>query len=159
MRALPAAVLSLVVAPEGMTVNPDTGLVAWTPPARGDFPVTLRATNSRGSVAQSFVLAVASDIAPSAFIFEPGEGATISGSDAEFWGASLDDSGTWKAEFYIDGVLASTDARRGGLYEFGGARGSFDTTALANGAHVLRLVVTDDAGQTGEAAVTVNVAN
>lgn len=159
VRALPAAAFSLIAAPTGMNVDPDSGLITWTPDTRGDFPVTLRASNSLGSADQSFLIAVKPDTAPLAFVFEPAEGATIGGADAEFWGVSIDDYDTWKAEFYVDDVLVSTDTNRAAHYHLGGAHRLFDTTALTNGPHVLKMIVTDDAGQTGEASVTVNVAN
>lgn len=159
VRARPAPAFSLTTAPDGMTIDPATGALAWTPAAPGDFPVTIRAANSRGATEQSFTLSVKADTAPLAFIVSPADGAFITGSNAEFFGGSLDDYGTWKAEFYIDGQLVHTDTNREAHYHLGGAHNLFDTTALPNGPHTLRMVVTDDAGQTGEASVTVTVEN
>jgi hypothetical protein len=159
VRALPAPTFSLVAAPAGMNVDPDTGLITWTPGAPGDFAVTLCATNSVGTVNQSFSLNVGRDHAPVAFILEPADGATVSGTQAEFWGAGIDDYGTWKAEFYIDDVLVDTEAVRSSLYQFGGAPHLFDTTQLTNGPHVLKMVVYDDTAQTAEASATVTVQN
>jgi len=155
----PAATFQLAGAPDGMTIDTATGAIAWTPSATGDFPVTLRATNARGSTDQSFTLTVAADAAPVAFIVSPHEGEIVAGASAEFFGGSLDDYGTAKAEFYVDGQLAYTDANREAHYHFGGAHNLFDTTALADGPHTLRMVVTDDAAQTGEASVAITVAN
>lgn len=157
--ARPAAAFTLVAGPDGMTIDPATGALAWTPAATGDFPVTIRATNTRGAVDQTFTLTVSADTAPVAFIINPQPGDILFGATAEFYGGSVDDFGTTKAEFYIDGQLAYTDSNRDAHYHLGGAHNLFDTTVLSNGPHTLRMVVTDDAGQTGEASVSVTVAN
>lgn len=49
---------SLVSPPSGMTIGSTTGLVTWTPGNAGSFPVTVRATNSLGSVDQSYTIVV-----------------------------------------------------------------------------------------------------
>ncbi|MEZ4699240.1 MAG: putative Ig domain-containing protein [Rhodothermales bacterium] len=50
---------TLTVAPTGMSIEPKTGLVSWTPGAAGDVNVTIQASNSAGSVTQAFVISVA----------------------------------------------------------------------------------------------------
>ncbi|MEQ1860405.1 MAG: PQQ-dependent sugar dehydrogenase [Chthoniobacteraceae bacterium] len=159
LRARPAPVFEIVSAPAGMSIDATTGTLTWTPDATGDFPVTLRASNRPGATDQTFAITVSADAAPVAFLIEPQHGATISGANAELFGGSVDDYGTAKAEFYIDGQLVHTDTNREAHYHLGGAHNLFDTTALTNGPHTLRIVVTDDAGQTGEASATVTVAN
>ncbi len=55
----PGLVYQLDVAPAGMTIDPATGLIQWTPVAAqaGETPVTIRATNVAGSVEfQSFTI-------------------------------------------------------------------------------------------------------
>jgi glucose/arabinose dehydrogenase len=155
----PVATFELVAAPDGMTIDPATGQVDWTPPATGSFPVTIRATNRRGSSEQSFMLAVNADTAPVAYLISPQNDDTVTGANAEFFGGSLDDYGTFKAEFYIDGQLAYTDSNRQAHYHLNGAHNLFNTTVLSNGTHTLRMVVTDDASHTGETTVTVTVQN
>ena len=52
---------SLVAAPDGMTIDPDSGAVRWTPVAAqlGDHPVGLEVVDSGGlSATQSFVVSV-----------------------------------------------------------------------------------------------------
>ncbi|MGH8522931.1 MAG: DUF4038 domain-containing protein [Gammaproteobacteria bacterium] len=50
---------SLGVAPAGMTINGRSGLITWTPARKGDFPVNVRVTDSRGaSASQSFTVKV-----------------------------------------------------------------------------------------------------
>lgn len=159
VQGRPAPTFALVAGPDGMTIDETTGALAWTPASTGDFAVTIRATNSRGATDQSFTLTVNADTPPVAFIISPQAGAIVTGANAEFFGGSLDDYGTLKAEFYIDGQLTYTDSNREAHYHLGGAHNLFDTTTLSDGPHTLRLVVTDDADQTGEASVAVTVAN
>ncbi len=57
--ATPAATFSLDASPAGMSINPSTGAVSWTPPAPGSFPVTVRAANAVAPDAtQSFTVTV-----------------------------------------------------------------------------------------------------
>jgi hypothetical protein len=142
-----------------MTIDLTSGLLRWTPTALGNFPVTVRAENEKGAREVNFQLTVNPDQAPTAFISQPVAGAALSGAASEFFGGGNDDYATTKAEFYIDGQLVYTDSNREGHYHFNGAHNRFDTTLLANGSHTLKLVVYDDKNQSGEASVTVTVAN
>jgi hypothetical protein len=54
----PAPILTLEVAPAGMTMDPATGLITWTPTAPGSFAVTVGAGNSAGIAGQSFTIDV-----------------------------------------------------------------------------------------------------
>ncbi len=56
--ANPVNRFTLLGAPAGMAVHPDTGEVRWTPGAAGKFRVDLQAENSAGSQVQSFILDV-----------------------------------------------------------------------------------------------------
>ncbi len=65
----PSDVLAFALdeAPAGMTIDPVTGLVLWTPVVSqlGDHDVSVRATDSRGlSDVQSYTVAVAPDVTP-----------------------------------------------------------------------------------------------
>ena len=42
--------------PEGLMLDPETGIVTGTTPATGEYKVTFRATNARGAAARSFTL-------------------------------------------------------------------------------------------------------
>src|SRR4029450_13344345 len=99
---VPAPTFSLFDAPEGMTIDPSTGLVTWTPTQTGGCAVHVRAENDQGTDGVGFSVTVNSDQPPIAFILQPLDGSTISGSNAEFYGGSTDDSATYKGEFYID---------------------------------------------------------
>jgi hypothetical protein len=54
----PAPILKLEVAPAGMTMDPATGLITWTPTAPGSFAVIVEAGNSAGVINQSFTIDV-----------------------------------------------------------------------------------------------------
>jgi hypothetical protein len=55
----PAPGFSLNLAPAGMAIDPDSGLITWTPTAAGDFDVEVAATNAVGTDTQPFSIAVA----------------------------------------------------------------------------------------------------
>ncbi len=54
----PQAVYALTSAPAGMTIDPNTGLVSWTPTALGSYGVTVQASSPVGQTAQSYTLNV-----------------------------------------------------------------------------------------------------
>lgn len=61
----PAPTFSLLTgAPAGMTIDENTGLIQWTPPNSGSFPVTVRAANEHGADQQAFTIVVANEGAP-----------------------------------------------------------------------------------------------
>lgn len=156
----PAPAYSLTTPPDGMTVHPTSGVISWTPAATGNFSVTLNAANGVAPDAtQSFSIQVLPDQPPVAVMTRPYPGEIVSGSNAEWFGDGHDDVGCTQAQFFVDDVLASTDANSGNHYHFGAAHLLWDTTQLANGGHTLRMTVTDSAGQTGSTEVEVIVAN
>jgi hypothetical protein len=66
-----------------------------------------------------------------------------------------------KAEFYVDGMLKFTDVKNSppDHYHYLGSHSSWDTTALPNGAHTLKLIVYDIVGASGSDELTVTVSN
>ncbi|UCG12260.1 MAG: hypothetical protein JSU72_17455, partial [Deltaproteobacteria bacterium] len=56
----PPPTFALTLAPTGMTIDPDTGLIEWTPAAgqEGSHPIEVEALNSEGSDSQSFAVTV-----------------------------------------------------------------------------------------------------
>ena len=57
-------------APFGMTINPATGVISWTPTAQvGDNPVTVQASDGSLAASQSFTVKVAAAVAPAAPVF------------------------------------------------------------------------------------------
>ena len=59
---IPAPTFALVNAPAGMTIDPSTGTISWTPTTEGTFNVTVEATNSVGTDTQSFTITVSPPI-------------------------------------------------------------------------------------------------
>ena len=49
---------SLTVMPSGMIITSATGLIAWTPPAEGDYDVTVKVSDGTLYITQPFVIAV-----------------------------------------------------------------------------------------------------
>jgi hypothetical protein len=90
--------------------------------------------------------------APTVSITAPANGATVSGTVSVTASAS-DNVGVTKVEFYLDGVLKSTDTTS--PYSW-----SWDTTTAANGTHSLTSKAYDAANNVGtSAAVSVTVSN
>jgi hypothetical protein len=57
-------------APFGMTIDPASGLIAWTPAAQvGDNPVTVQVSDGSLTTSQSFTVQVAAAVAPAAPVF------------------------------------------------------------------------------------------
>jgi hypothetical protein len=54
----PAPGFALLDGPAGMTIDPATGLIEWTPSGIGDYPVEVEASNSQGTDTQAFTLSV-----------------------------------------------------------------------------------------------------
>lgn len=54
----PAPTFSLSDAPPGMTINPTTGLINWTPTTTGNYAVDVKATNSQGEASQAYTIVV-----------------------------------------------------------------------------------------------------
>ncbi len=61
----PSPDYSLISGPGGMTVDPQSGLVQWTPDTIGDFSVTLSALNWAGEDQQPFTISVRTVLAAS----------------------------------------------------------------------------------------------
>ena len=90
--------------------------------------------------------------APSTSITSPSAGATVSGT-TNVNASATDNVGVTRVELYVDGALSATDNTS--PYAF-----SWDTTAVANGAHSLTVKAYDAAGNAGtSAAVSVTVSN
>ncbi len=60
----PEATFSLLLYPTGMTIDPITGLVEWTPTGDGDFDVVIQASNSAGVDYQGYSISVTIPEAP-----------------------------------------------------------------------------------------------
>ncbi len=155
----PLPTFALTAAPAGMSINATTGAITWLPGSTGTFAVTVQAANGvLPDTTQSFNITVSEDGPPTAVLTRPLAGEMLGGT-AEFFGNGLDDVGTVKAEFFIDGVLRSSDVNNGGHFHYGGSHLLFDTTPFSNGPHTVLMRVTDTKGQTGEQQTQVTIAN
>jgi glucose/arabinose dehydrogenase len=156
----PSPTFVLTANPAGMTIDATTGVISWTPAAGGTANVTVVASNGvMPDATQSFTITVSADQPPTASITQPTAGATVSGATAEFYGDGIDDVNCVRAEFFVDGVLISTDVASGNHFHVGGGHQLWNTTTLANGPHTLRMRVFDTAGMNDDAEVTVTVDN
>jgi len=54
----PTPAFALLQAPAGMTIDPVTGLIGWTPTGTGNFPVEVETSNTQGTDTQLFTLSV-----------------------------------------------------------------------------------------------------
>ncbi|ATB33018.1 PQQ-dependent sugar dehydrogenase [Melittangium boletus] len=157
---VPALSFSLTSSVPGPSIDASSGVLVWTPEAVGTVDMTVLASNGRlPDATQSFQVLVKADAPPRAALVRPTEGEQVSGATVAFSGDCVDDVGCTKAEFYVDGVLGSTDARSSGPYHYGGEPNRWDTTALSPGVHQVRMVVYDTSGQSAAAEVSVCVGN
>ncbi|MDY7226593.1 PQQ-dependent sugar dehydrogenase [Hyalangium rubrum] len=157
-EGLPAPTFSLTSSVQGPIMNASSGDLEWTPAAVGTVDMVVVASNGvRPDATQSFQILVKEDEPPRAVLTRPVDGEQVMVAMAEFFGDCVDDVGCTKAEFYVDGVLGSTDAQNSGHYHYGGAHNLWDTSSLTPGFHQVRLVVYDTAGKTAEAEVRVCV--
>ena len=61
---VPDPTYALTTAPNGMTIDPATGLITWTPDTANEVNVVVQASNAAGATTQSFAIAVAAAFAP-----------------------------------------------------------------------------------------------
>ena len=156
----PPATYSLTTTPSGMSINATTGAITWTPGTTGSFNVTIQAANGAvPNAMQSFSIQVAADQPPIAGMTRPYPGEIVSGTNSEWFGDGYDDVGCTQAQFYVDNILVYTDLNTGNHYHFGGSHLLWNSTVYPNGSHLLRMTVTDTAGQTSSIEQEVIIAN
>jgi YVTN family beta-propeller protein len=130
---------SLINPPSGMTINPFSGCIQWTPPSMGDYEITVKVRDIKGtSVYQTFVIEV-DDLPPIA-------GPPIARADGPY-------SGGVNQTITFDGS-ASTDPSGYALtyyWDFGdGTTGSGVITThkyTSSGTYVVKLTVTNSKGK------------
>jgi Big-like domain-containing protein len=124
-----------------------------TTAANGAHSLTSKAYDAAGNVGTSAVVTVTTSngvdtTPPSTSITSPANGATVSGTLTVRASAS-DNIGVTKVEFYLDGVLKSTDATAPYTWRW-------NTSSAASGTHSLTSKAYDAAGNVGTStAVTV----
>jgi hypothetical protein len=76
-----ALTFSLESGPTGMTVEPSTGKITWTPSAAGNFTVVLKVSDGKGAEAkQEFVIKVPEAVRPLVVLVSPQPGASLKGT-------------------------------------------------------------------------------
>jgi len=122
--------------------------------AAGTYSVSAKAIDAAGNEAlsNSVSLAVAGDTkAPTVSLLQPVNGSSIRGTVSVSASAS-DDVGIAKLELYVDGTLVFTGNESLASY-------ILDTTALANGNHLLSAKAYDAAGNAGASSATLLIDN
>lgn len=128
--------------------------------SNGSYTLMAKAYDAAGNVGQSgnVTVTVSNPVpdttAPTVSITSPANGSTVSGTVSITAGAS-DNVGVSKVEFYVNGVLKSTDTASPYSY-------SWNTTSVANASYTLIAKAYDAAGntrQSGNVTVTVNNAS
>ncbi|HEX5432373.1 MAG TPA: S8 family serine peptidase [Bryobacteraceae bacterium] len=124
--------------------------------ANGSHTLTVKAYDAAGNMGQAAVSVnvnnpVLDTAAPSVTIAGPAAGASVTGTVA-VQGTATDNVGVTNVQFYADGALMGSSANPS--FSF-----SWDSSAVANGSHTLTVKAFDQAGNTGQASVTVSVNN
>jgi subtilisin family serine protease len=132
---------------------------AWdtTTASNGAHTLQAIATDAAGNNASTANISVTvsntppDTTSPIVAISAPASGAIVSGTITVTANAS-DNVGVTKVDFYVDGILRATDTSS--PYSF-----AWDTTTASNGAHTLKAIASDAAGNTATTTITVTVAN
>ena len=126
----PVPTLALTAAPAGMTLVGNE--ISWTPTAAGDFPVTVEATNSSGTVPQDWTIAVVPALLAPTITSTPVEVATI----GVLYTYNVDADGylspTYTLDVYPTGMVI--DPVSGVIEWTPDAAGAFDVTVVATNA-------------------------
>jgi hypothetical protein len=115
---------------------------------------TVTAAGTSFSETKSIDFGSAPDVTvPTVSILSPTVSATISGTSTVITASSSDNIGITSVQFYIDAT--STDAM-GTTTQYSIV---WDSTTVADGAHIISVVVSDAAGNTASSSVNINVSN
>ena len=95
----PAPTYSLLVFPAGMTINPASGLIQWTPGAAGDFNVSVQALNTAGSDTQSYAIHVTLLPQVPTLISPPTASLTADDTPTFVWSSTAGGGGTYTLQY------------------------------------------------------------
>lgn len=153
---------SLVQGPTGLTIQPTTGLVAWTPTTsqQSAHPVTIRVQDSLGAgVNQSFTITVgpADNTKPTVTILTPASGTSLN-ADVTVTGTVTDDNlQEWKLSYRVPGEANWIRFASGTTNVTSAALGSFRAGLLANNPYRILLEARDAAGNSDSQEIEVLV--
>jgi subtilisin family serine protease len=144
---------------DGVLKNADTAEpYSWdwdtTTVTNGSHIIKAEAHDTAGNTGSDQISVIVSnviDTPPTVTITSPANGSEVSGTVIVMASAS-DDVGVSKVEFYLDGVLTSTDTVS--PYSWG-----WNTTTATDGSHTIDAKAYDGAGQTDSDQITVTVSN
>ncbi|HYE90108.1 MAG TPA: Ig-like domain-containing protein, partial [Terriglobales bacterium] len=146
------------------SVAGSTATYTWntTTTTNGSHTLDLTVTDGAGRTATASITVTVSNAAPppppplSAAITAPASGATVSGSAVTVSMSATNAQGT-PTQFVLkldNGATLSTQSVAGSTASY-----TWDTTTTTNGSHTLDLTVTDGAGRTAAASISVTVSN
>ncbi|QGJ71800.1 Hypothetical protein PBC10988_35090 [Planctomycetales bacterium 10988] len=145
-------VLEIVSAPGGMTLDPNTGELSWTPTAGdvGNHEITLLVTDKKGATAQqTFTLSVAAPVPnrPPRFVTPPPTSGMV--NQAVFYQAEVfEPEGEAVTFTLVDGPAGAT---------FGESSGYLSFTPTAAGSYAFTLEVSDPHGATAQQTFVLTV--
>lgn len=118
-----------------------------------DTVLFINNTNGNGTTTRTVSLVISpADVSdPTVSIQSPSDGDSVSGT-VSIQATASDDRGIDRVEFYIDDILGGT--LTASPYDY-----SWDTTAVSNGIHSIKVTAYDTAGKTAEVEINVTVAN
>ncbi len=144
---------ALAQAPEGMTADPDTGLVSWTPSESqaGVHEITVRADDGTETGTQTYTLTVAPGedrTPPAVSLSVPSQ--VLAGGAFDIVVRAADSRGVAQVSFYMDGLLMRDS--RSEPWEL-----TCNAPDEAGRTLAIRVTATDEAGNSAEAAAEVTV--
>jgi RHS repeat-associated protein len=143
------AAFFLDAAPVGMDIDPDTGLVTWTPSDAdlGDHPVTIRVADARGLTAtQSYTLAVVPDVVAPTLSIDLSSERVDPGDDAILTVVADDNGAPPTVVVLANGVPVPLDENGQAVLPTG-----------SSGVVLIEITVTDAAGNTTTQTVALAV--
>jgi hypothetical protein len=149
---------SLTIAPSGMSINPSSGLISWTPDAAGSFDVAVEVSDGKGGAArQPFRVTVVPPINASPQVNAgPDQTITLPAT------ANLDGTVTDDGLPNPPGAVTTSWSKQSGpgSVTFGNISAASTTAGFSEaGTYVLRLTAHDAAlAASGDVTVTVNAA-
>jgi hypothetical protein len=141
-------------APANLTVNPSTGVVAWTPDAAGTFPVVLKVSDGKGGEASlRFNITVGAATRPVITYSGPSAGQKVKGTLTLTGNVTKGTRDVKKVQVKIDGGNW-TDATGTSSWSF-----TVDTSSLTKGSHTFTVRAFDGKDYSDQAKVDLNIDN